>query len=289
MTQILVYGALTSVIYFALALGFSLIFGVARIANLAHTAFYMLASYILFTCGTLLGLNVLLSIFVALIGTILLGMFSYKLLLERIREHDIAVLMVTLALALIFQEFMLIIFGGYYQSVSPYLKGHMDLLGVTVMNQDLLIVVVVLACAGVILAFLYFTNLGLSMRATAQDREIANLMGINVDNMCLITMAIASGLAAVAGIVVAPTVVIEPYMWRSPLVMILAVVMLGGLGSIKGSFIGAVILAFAEVMIVFLVPGGSFIREAAAMVVMVIVLLVKPEGIFGVVFEEERL
>ncbi|MDO9333045.1 MAG: hypothetical protein Q7T57_00775, partial [Dehalococcoidales bacterium] len=116
-----------------------------------------------------------------------------------------------------------------------------------------------------------------------------NLMGINVSRILLITMTIASALAAIAGVVVAPTLVLEPYMWTHPLVMIMAIVVLGGLGSVKGSLIGAFIIGFVETAVVFLLPSGSFLKGAIALIVMVVILLVRPEGLFGVVFEEERL
>jgi len=137
--------------------------------------------------------------------------------------------------------------------------------------------------------FLLRTKLGLAIRVTAQDREIANLMGIDVNRMCVISVAIASALSAIAGAFVAPIFVVQPHMWMSPLVLVMAIVVLGGLGSIKGAFIGALILGFAETIVVFLAPNGSFLRESVAMVVMVITLLVRPDGLFGVAFEEERL
>jgi branched-chain amino acid transport system permease protein len=114
-------------------------------------------------------------------------------------------------------------------------------------------------------------------------------MGINVRRILLITMGLAAGLAAVAGAVVAPTLTLVPTMWTSPLVMIMAIVVLGGLGSVKGSLIGAFIIGFIEVLVVFLMPSGAFLKGAFALLVMVLILLVRPEGLFGVVFEEERL
>jgi len=113
-------------------------------------------------------------------------------------------------------------------------------------------------------------------------------MGINVARIGMITMAIAVVLAAIAGALVAPLFVLTPYMWMHPLVMVLAVVVLGGLGSIKGSFVGALILGFTETLVVFLVPMGAFLKGAVALAIMLIVILIRPEGLFGVSFEEER-
>jgi branched-chain amino acid transport system permease protein len=95
-------------------------------------------------------------------------------------------------------------------------------------------------------------------------------------------------LAAIAGVVVAPVFVVDPFMWLTPLVTMLAIVVLGGLGSLKGSLIGALIIGYVEAITVFVLPQGAFLKGAVALSIMVAVLLVRPEGLFGVVFEEER-
>jgi len=123
----------------------------------------------------------------------------------------------------------------------------------------------------------------------AQDREIANLMGINVDRVYILTMVISVALAGIACAVVSPIFMVHPLMWVHSLIIVLAAAVLGGLGSIRGSVIAAFILAFTEVAVVTLVPGGSFLRGAVSLGVMIMVLIVKPEGLFGIVFEEERL
>jgi branched-chain amino acid transport system permease protein len=114
-------------------------------------------------------------------------------------------------------------------------------------------------------------------------------MGINVSTILFTVMGIAAALAAVAGVLVAPTLILEPRMLWPPFVMVMAIITLGGLGSVKGAVVGAFILALVEVLVVFLLPTGAFLKGAFALLVMVIVLIVRPEGLFGVVFEEERL
>ena len=287
--EILVNGAITGGVYALLALGFSLIFGVARIINLAHTAFYMLAAYFIFTLANLLGLDPVPSIILAIVLTTFVGVVTYKLFIERVREHETTVLMITLALALVFQESMLLIFGGHFRGVPSFISGYVELLGVRVSNQHLLTFGVVIACLIGIWMLLSKLKLGIAIRSVAQDREVANLMGIDVGKMCLITTAMAVALAAISGAMVAPILVVEPRMWMHPLIMVLAIVVLGGLGSLKGSFAAAFILGYTETLVVFLVPMGSFIKSAIALAVMVAVLLIRPEGLFGVAFEEERL
>ena len=288
LSDILVYGLMNGAVYAMLAIGFSLIFGAARILNLAHTAFFMLGAYAIYFFGSNLALSPYIAIPLSIVTVVLIGVIVYYVFLEPIREHETAVLIVTVAVALVFQEAVLIIFGGHYRGVSSIISGYISPLGFRISYQYLLTLGVVSFCLLVVWLLLMKTRLGIAIRASAQDREIANLMGMNVAQIAAATMAISVGLAAVAGVMVAPLYTLEPHMWLSPLVLVLAIVILGGLGSIKGSFIGAMILAFIEVTVVFLMPGGAFLKVAIALAIMLVILIVRPEGLFGVYLEGER-
>jgi len=276
-------------VYALLALGFALIFGVARVLQLSHTAFYMLAAYGIYTFADLLGWHPIWSIAISIIITTGLGLLVYKLFIDRVREHHVTVMLITLAVAMVFQELMLIFFTGQYRSAPSFVTGYWEILGVKVAFQNLLVFVGAAVVLLIIWALLSKTRLGIAIRATAQDTEIANLMGINVSMILFSVMGIAAALAAVAGVLVAPTLILEPHMLWPPFVMVMAIITLGGLGSIKGSVVGAFVLALVEVLVVFLLPTGAFLKGAFALLVMVIVLIVRPEGLFGIVFEEERL
>ncbi len=280
---------IASGIYALLAVGFSLIFGVARVINLAHTAFFMIAAYGMFFCSYQLGLNPILSVILSLCVATFAGVASYKLFIDRVREHHAAVLLITLTLAMIFQELLLLAFGAHFRDTPVIVAGFAEVFGVRVAYQQLLSLGIVIVVLLGVITLLNWTKLGIAIRATAQDTEIANLMGINVSRVLLVTMGIASALAAIAGVVVAPLWVTFPYMWMSPLVMIMAIVTLGGLGSIKGSVIGAFIIGLVETLVVFLIPAGAFLRLPFALLIMVIILVVRPGGLYGIVFEEERL
>lgn len=286
--DIFVTGLVNGGVYALLAVGFSLIFGVARIVNIAHTAFYMLAAYLVYTFLNVVGLPLAVSVLLSVGLVTAFSMLAYKLVIEPVREYEAAVLIATIALALIFQESILLVYGGHFLGNPTLIPGQMDLLGVRVTYQQLLTVgVVALVLAGTWF-LLNRTRLGLAIRATANDLEVANLMGMNVGRVAMYTVAISVALAAVAGVVVAPLFVVDPLMWLAPLVTILAIVVLGGLGSLKGSLIGAFVIAYVEAITVFTVPGGSFLKGAVALSIMVLVLLIRPEGLFGVAFEEER-
>ena len=286
---IIVSTLVTGGVYALLATGFSLIFGNARVINLAHTAFFMVAAYGMWYLMRELGLGIIESIAITVSATTLLGLLAYWFLINRIREHHAAVLLMTVALALVFQEIFLGIFASHYRAIPFLISGYSEILGVRVLNQHLLSLGIVAAVIIIVWLVLTKTKLGIALRATAQDAEIANLMGISVPRTLLITMGIATALAAIAAVAVAPLWVVYPYMWNAPLVMILVIVVLGGLGSIKGSIIGAFIVAFVEVLVATLMPSGAYLKVMFAMLVMIIVLVVRPGGLFGIVFEEERL
>ena len=248
----------------------------------------MLAAYAFYALLVKAGLGLLFSGVLAVGGVTLLSMVCYRLVIEPVREHESAVLISTIALALIFQELMLFTFGGHYLGLPSTLEGVVRVFGVSIPYQRLLILVVAAVMLTVVWWVLYRTRLGLAIRATANDLEVANLMGMNVHRVAMVTVAISVALAAIAGVVVAPVYVVDPFMWLAPLVTMLAIVVLGGLGSLKGSLIGALIIGYVEAITVFALPAGAYLKGAVALLIMVIVLLARPEGLFGVAFEEER-
>jgi branched-chain amino acid transport system permease protein len=286
--DIFVTGLVNGGVYALLAIGFSLIFGVARIVNIAHTAFYMLAAYCFYTLLVKFNFGFLVSGVVSVAAVTVLSVLCYRLVIEPVREHEAAVLIATIALALVFQELMLFSFGGHYLGIPSTLEGGVRFLGVSIPFQRMLILVVAAAMLTLVWYVLYKTRLGLAIRATANDLEVANLMGMNVHRVAMLSVAISVALAAVAGVVVAPVFVVDPFMWLAPLVTMLAIVVLGGLGSLKGSLIGALIIGYVEAITVFAVPAGAYLKGAVALLIMVVVLLARPEGLFGVAFEEER-
>ena len=286
--NIIITGLITGSMLALLAIGFSLIFGVARIVNIAHTAFYMVAGYCIYVLSVKLGLHPVLGMLIAVVVVTVLGLLAYKFLIDPIREHEAAVLIATIALAMIFQEAMLLIFTGDYLTVTALIEGYFILFGVKIFYQQVLTFGVVLVLLAVLWFLLMKTKLGLAIRSTAEDREVANLMGMNDSRLAMITMGISVALAGFTGAVIAPLTVLSPFMWMEPLILMMAVVVLGGLGSIKGSFVAAYILGFTEALVVFMIPKGAFLKGSVALTIMIMVLLLRPEGLFGISFEEER-
>ncbi len=286
---IVVYSLVNGGVYALLAVGFSLIFGVGRVLNLAHAAFLMVGSYSMWYLIRQQGLGLAESIAITIPFVTLLGVLVYRLFIDRIKEHHAAVLLITIALLIVFEQIMFMQFGGHVRTVGLYIGGYSTVLGIRVLNHNLLILGVVAVAIVAVQLLLKKTKLGITIRAVANDAEVANLMGMSSSRTLMLTMAVATALAAVAGIVMAPRWTINPTMWASPMLMMMVIVVLGGLGSIKGSVIGAFIIGFVQILVIGLVPGGGYLNTTFVLLAMVIVLIVRPGGLFGTMFEEERL
>ncbi len=263
-------------LYALLSLGFSLISGVARIMNLAHGALYMLTAYFIYS---LLSLGLGTSIIISLVLIVLITLIIYKLLIGPMREKEAKAALVTLALALVFQESVKLIWGPEFKSIPYLISGYVTLLGVRVVSQKLLALAVTAVLVSVLWFFVMRTKLGKGIRAVAQNMEVARLVGINVRRVFMISIGISALLAGLAAVFFAPLYVVSPTQWTI-LFQAFPVIVLGGLGSLKGSFIASFVMAFIEKIVEFDVAGGYAVR-IISFVIMAVILLVRPTGLFG--------
>jgi branched-chain amino acid transport system permease protein len=277
--SILVYGAVISAIYAMLAVGFTLIFGVARILNLAHGAFYALGAYAVYALTSRFGVPLLLAALIAVLAVALFGVAVERVLVRPLRGSQLAVLMITLSVALMVEQVLLLGFGSEARNVPSMASGTYNLLGADISAQRLLALVAsVLILAGLWL-FMQHTRLGAAILAISQDPEAARYMGIPTDRIFSLTMGISAGTAAAAGVLVAPFQSVIPSMGLLPLVKAFAIVIVGGLGSIPGSILGSLLLGYTETVIAFQVSiEWSQIVSVAAVL---LTLIVRPAGFFG--------
>jgi branched-chain amino acid transport system permease protein len=277
--QIAIYGAVISSIYALLAVGFTLIFGVARILNLAHGSFYALGAYGVYALTAHARLPLWLAAIIAVLAVGGLGILIERILVRPLRRSMLAVLLITLAVALMVEQVLLLVFGSEARNVPSMIDATYRVLGVDISGQRLL----ALAGAVVVLAglwiFLQFTRLGTAILAISQDAEAAQYMGIPSDRMYSIVMGVSAAMAATAGVLVAPFQSVIPGMGLLPLVKAFAIVVVGGLGSIAGSIVGALLLGFSETIIAFKVSiEWSQIVSVAAVL---LTLVIRPAGFFG--------
>lgn len=274
--EIIISGLILGGLYCLMSIGFSLIHGVARVMNLAHGALYMLTAYLIYS---LLSLGLGPAIIISLIVTVLFSLIIYKLLIGPLREKESRAAIVTLALALIFQESVKLIWGPEFKSIPSVTTGYVTIIGVRVVNQKLLSLIVAIILVAILWVFIRQTKQGKAIRAVAQNMEVAKLVGINITRVFMLSMGISALLAGFAAVLFAPVYVVSPNSWTI-LFSSFPVIVLGGLGSIKGSFIASFIIAFIEKILEFTV-GGGYIVPTVTFAIMIVVLLIRPSGLFG--------
>ena len=268
---------------FLLSAGFSLIFGLMRIPNLTHGSLFMLGAYIgaTFVVG-LLGfqLNFWLAAILATLAVAAAGALAERLLLRRLPGDQLAQVLVTLGLSFMAADFCLMVWGGDPLNIAtPGGLGGFVRFGVMVFPAYRLAIIVIASVVAVALWLLLDrTRLGAMIRAGVDDPDMARVVGIRVSQLFTVVFALGAGLAAFAGIIGGPILSVYPGLDQDMLPLALVVVILGGSGSLLGSFVGSIIIGFIYNF------GQALLPELAYFVLfmpMLLVLLLRPQGLFG--------
>ena len=279
MLEIVIFGAVTSAIYAMLAVGFTLIFGVARILNLAHGSFCALGAYGAYVLTSVAGLPLLVAAPLVVLGVALFGMGVERVLIRPMRKSQLAVLMISLAVSLVVEQALFLTFGSEYRNVPSFIDTKFHIGGVDVAGQRLLTLVVAVAAIGALYAFIQRTRLGSAILAISQDPEAAQYMGIPSDRIFGVVMAMSAGLAALAGIMAGPFLSVQPSMHLLPIVKAFAIVVVGGLGSIPGSIVAALMLGYAETLVAYGISTSW--TEIVSVAATLLMLVLRPAGFFG--------
>jgi len=277
--EILIYGAVTSAIYAMLAVGFTLIFGVARVLNLAHGSFYALGAYGAYVLTSIVGLPLWLAAILSVIGVAVFGVLVEKILIRPLRYSQLGVLMITLAIALVVEQTLFLTFGSEYRNVPAFVDAKINIGGVDVAGQRLLTLIVAGVSIAVLYLFIQRTRLGSAILAISQDADAAKYMGIPSDRIFSLVMAISAALAALAGILAGPFLSVQPSMHLLPIVKAFAIVVVGGLGSIPGSILAAFMLGYAETIVAYEISTSW--TEIVSVLATLLMLVFRPAGIFG--------
>ena len=266
--------------YALLGIGLTLIFGIMRVVNFTHGELYAFGAYMVYFFAMVLGVNFFLALGLAVLLGIALGGLIEIVLLRRLRDANIdTTMLVMIGAWIVMQNAEQLIWSGVAKSiVTPFPEQPLVLGPVSVSWTR----VFVFAVAAVLIVgaqlLIQRTKLGKAMRATFQDRDTAALMGVNINAVYTATFALGSGLAAAAGALLGPVFVVTPTMGNLAALKAFAIVILGGLGNIKGATIGGFILAFVEEIGAGYVSSGY--RDAMGFLLIIIVLLFKPTGLF---------
>lgn len=271
-------GLAIGILLFTLAVGLSLIFGLMDVLNLAHGATFLVGSFIAFQLASSLGFwwAALIAVVVGLaIGLVLSG--ALRPIAGR-GHLDQALL--TLGFAFVLRDLSAIIWGRDFQSVEPpaALQGTTELFGQIYPTYRLGVIAIGFILAALVYVVFERTRLGAMLRASVEDRSMAAALGINVPRVMIGTFAVGSALAAFGGVIGVPIMAIRPGLDWSVLILALIVVVIGGLGSVKGAFVGALIIGEVQSLGLAIVP---VIAPFALFGAMAIVLTFKPTGLFG--------
>jgi len=277
----LLNGLQYGLLLFLIASGLTLIFGIMGIINLAHGAMYMIGAYLAFDLTQRLG-NFWLAIAIAVPIAVALGLVIERLFLDTLyrRDHLYQVLL-TFGLILVLNEAQRIIWGGDVHSVAlpePFTGSIALTDNLQYPVYRLFVAAVCLALAGAIYWVIRHTRLGIIIRAGAVNREMVEGLGINIRTLFTLIFSVGVALAAFAGMMAAPISSIAPGMGDSILITCFVVVVIGGIGSIKGAFFGALLIGMAETFGPVLVPS---LASMLIYLIMALVLLIKPRGLFA--------
>jgi len=278
--QSLLNGFTIGALYVMMALGFTLIFGILRIVNFAHGEFYMLGAffvYMLFGIWKVVGY--LPAVVISAISIGLLGMFFERIVFRPVRANELQVLITSFALSIGIQQVSVLFWGAEDLSIPPPYTGTLQWKQFVFPYDRVIVVGYTLL---ILIAFYYLlkrTKVGLAMEAVVQDKEAAQIQGIKVNHIYLISFGIATLLAGPAGGLVGPIFALTPYIGAMPLMRAFMAVILGGMGNITGAVVGGLVIGVSESFLTTYF-GGAFAAIMTFIVIMII-LVIKPSGLFG--------
>lgn len=280
----LINGISLGSVYAIIALGYTMVYGIAKMLNFAHGDVIMIGSYVVFVTVSTMGLPPMAGVLLAVAVCTLLGMTIERIAYKPLRgASPLAVLITAIGVSYLLQNVALLIFGADTKSFTsvvtlPAIKlagGEMTITGETI--------VTILSCIVIIIGLTAFINkskAGQAMLAVSEDRGAATLMGINVNGTIALTFAIGSALAAIAGVLLCSAYPsLTPYTGSMPGIKAFVAAVFGGIGSIPGAFIGGILLGVIEILSKAYI--SSQMSDAIVFSVLIIVLLVKPTGILG--------
>lgn len=278
--DILVQGALTSATIALVALGFSLVYGVGGIINLAHGSFFMIGAYVAYTVQDN-GAPLLVAAAAGVAAAALAGVLLERLVIAPIRGQEVAVLIATLSVAILVESGIRYFYGSLERQLPGFVRGAVRVGGVNLQQSRLLAGVVALVVIVVVLLVLTKSPAGRMVRAVAEDAEASRLIAVRPERVTLYVLAIGAGLAGLAGVLTTPYGVLTPTMWLLPLTQAFAIVILGGLGSVPGTVLASIIVGFLDRFVAFTFKDGDILVGLVTIVVILATLVLRPKGLLG--------
>ena len=284
--DVLVAGLLLGAVYGLVALGLNLVFGVVRIVNFAQGELVTLAMYATYWLYAGFGINAYVAVLLVAPALFLLGMVLHRLVLAPLQDEPMMQIFATFGLVILIQNLLLGITQGQAMSIDwPFARTVIAFAGV---NVNIARIVVFAALTAITLGlhlFLRDTMPGRAVRAVIQDKRAARAMGIDVDRVFLLTVGAGAGLAGIAGALLAPIFTLSPAIGGNFILAAFAVVVLGGLGSLWGAWLGGLLVGVVEAFAGFYIDPA--LRQAIWFAIFIAVLILRPAGLLGQVGAEE--
>ena len=279
----LISGISLGSIYAIIALGYTMVYGIAKMLNFAHGDVIMVGGYISFCAMSYLGLPTVLAVVLAMVVCTVLGIVIEGLAYKPLRSApSLAVLITAIGVSYFLQNSALLIWGASPKVYSPVVDGQLELFGGQ-LKLSYVTLLTVVACIIIMVALTWFTGktkMGKAMRACSEDKGAAQLMGINVNKTISMTFAIGSALAAVAGVLLCSfSTSLMPTTGSMPGIKAFTAAVFGGIGSIPGAFLGGILLGIIESLAKAYI--STQLANAILFAVLIVVLLVKPSGLLG--------
>jgi branched-chain amino acid transport system permease protein len=287
--QQLINGLMLGASYALIAVGYTLIFGVLNLLYFAHGEVFMVGAFV----GLFLVLYGGFGIFGALLGAMIacgiLGIIAVYVSVRPIsKDHPLAPLISTIGLTMILQNLAVYMFGGQQVAFPETIQQQLYTFGpITISSTQVFILVVAVSLMGLLWLFIEHSKTGRAIRATAENHETAALLGVNVNRVVLITFIIGSGIAGIAGVLDGiKNSGVSPFMGLSAAVKGLIVMLLGGLGNVPGAMVAGLLLGMIEILSAAYI--GTTERDLFSFLILILILLFKPTGLFGTRTAEER-
>ena len=285
--QLIILGISLGGVFALMASGLTLIFGVMRIVNLAHAALIIVAAYLALKLFEVFGIDPLPSIFITMPVMFLLGLVIYRLLFARLADsarYSDSTVLLTFALALVLEGLLGYFFSGIYRSTTPdYATNALHFGPLYIPEGQLYATLVSFTALLLLWAFLRYTRIGYAIRATTQNRTAAKTVGVNVGRISLITFGIGVALAGASGSLITYLFTFFPAKHWEWIGVLMALIVLGGMGSLLGSFVGALVLSVASAFVGFYF--GPTWAPITFFLALFLILIFKPEGLYGVKVE----
>jgi branched-chain amino acid transport system permease protein len=281
--QQLVNGISLGSIYALIALGYTMVYGIVKLINFAHGDVFMVGSFVGFYAITVMDLSFIPALLISMVTCAIFGVLIERIAYKPLRNATrIAALITAIGVSLLIENGLIYIRGAqpeaYPNNVLPMDK--LDILGVSISSQSILILSVSIILMIILQFVVHKTKIGKAMRAVSFDSEAAKLMGINVNNTISATFAIGSALAGAAGVIFGIYYIkIEPLMGVLPGLKAFVAAVLGGIGIIPGAMVGGLLLGVIEALVS--AAGYSLWRDGVAFVVLILILIFVPPGLFG--------